>query len=338
MLGSLRLLRYVVAAADAGSVSAAAGRLNVSQPSVSGAIAQLEAELGVALFVRHHARGVTLTAPGHRVVAEARALLHHAQDFAQGARALGAAPQGEVAVGCFLTLAMRYMPPLLAGFRAAQPGITVRLEEGDQAAVLDGLCSGRTELALSYGYALPTEVEGELLAELPPHAIVAAGHPLAGRPAVSLRELAGEPFVLLDLPHSRDYFAAVFAACRLEPRIAYRSGSYELIRGLVGRGLGYTLHNMLPRTDVTYDGSRIAILPLSERPPPVKVMSLRLARHRPRPAVAAFAVFLREAFRPGGLLADGDAQAFPSPPAFFARGEKRTTEVNRRRRRAPAAG
>lgn len=305
MFPSLRLLRYVVAAADAGSVSEAAVRLHVSQPSVSGAIAQLEDELGVQLFVRHHARGVTPTVPGQRIIAQARALLSHARDFAQDARALGAAPRGEIAVGCFVTLALRYMPSLLAAFRDAQPGIAVRLEEGDQTSVLDGLCSGRTELALSYGYALPEEVHAEVLAELPPHAIVAADHALAGRERVSLRELAAEPFILLDLPHSRDYFASLFAACGVEPRIAYRSRSYELIRGLVGRGLGYTLHNVLPRTEVTYDGSRIAILPLTERLLPVKVMSLRLARHAPRPAVAAFADFLREAFRPGGPLASG---------------------------------
>ena len=58
---SLRQLRYVVAAADCGHVTAAAKRLNVSQPSVSSAIAEVEAEIGVPLFIRHHARGVTLT-------------------------------------------------------------------------------------------------------------------------------------------------------------------------------------------------------------------------------------------------------------------------------------
>lgn len=310
MMPSLRLLRYVVAAADAGSVSEAAVRLNVSQPSISGAIAQLEGELGLKVFVRHHARGVTLTAAGQHVVIQARALLNHAQDFAQGAHALGTTPRGEISVGCFVTLAMRYMPPLLTGFRDAHPGITVRLEEGDQSAILEGLCSGRTEFALSYGYSLPEEVHAERLAELPPHAIVAADHPLAGRAGISIHELAAEPFILLDLPHSRDYFAGTFAACGLQPRIAFRSRSYELIRGMVGRGLGYTLHNVLPCTDTTYDGSRIAILPLSERVAPVQVMSLQLARQKPRPAVEAFARFLREAFRPGGLLA---APSWPPP-------------------------
>ena len=61
---SLRLLRYVTAAADCGNVTEAARRLQVSQPSVSAAIAELEHMLGIAIFVRHHAKGVTLTPAG----------------------------------------------------------------------------------------------------------------------------------------------------------------------------------------------------------------------------------------------------------------------------------
>ena len=77
---SLRQLRYVVAAADAGNVTEAARRLNVSQPSISSAIAELEAYVGAPLFVRHHARGVTLTPAGERIVNDARLLLKHAED------------------------------------------------------------------------------------------------------------------------------------------------------------------------------------------------------------------------------------------------------------------
>ncbi len=147
---SLRQLRYVVAAADCGHVTDAAKRLNVSQPSVSSAIAEVEAEIGVPLFIRHHARGVTLTPVGEKVVNEARLLLKHAQDFAQNAVGLGDALKGEIAVGCFLTLAIRFLPGLLAGFAQRFPGITVALQEGDQEELISSLLSGRTELALAY--------------------------------------------------------------------------------------------------------------------------------------------------------------------------------------------
>jgi DNA-binding transcriptional LysR family regulator len=131
--------------------------------------------------------------------------------------------------------------------------------------------------------------------------LVSAEHPLADRADVSLSELANDPFILLDLPHSREYFFNLFMICKIEPRIVYRSHSYELIRGLVGHGHGYTVHNAVPGTTFGYDGTRIAVLPIQETLPPVQVMSLSLRRHTLRPAAQKFADYLREAFAPGGL-------------------------------------
>ena len=133
------------------------------------------------------------------------------------------------------------MPGLLSGFRQRQPGISVKLEEGNQQEIIDALISGRTELALS------------------------ADHPLARRPAISLGELRDEPFILLDLPHSRDYFFGLFAAAGIEPRFTFRSRSFEMIRGLIGHGQGYSIHNAVPRTTIGYDGSRIAVVPIDRR-------------------------------------------------------------------------
>lgn len=299
---SLRVLRYVVETADHGSVTEAARRLNVSQPSISTALAQVEAQLGIQIFVRHHARGVTLSAAGQRYVNDARLLLNHARDFANNAQALGDSLRGEIVVGSFPTLAIRFMPALLSGFAQRYPGISVKLEEGDQQEMIGHLISGRTELALSYNFAVPDEITGEKLADLPPYALVSADHRLAGRDEVSLAELSSEPFILLDLPHSRDYFFSLFAACGLEPQVAFRTRSSELIRGLVGHGQGYSLHNVLPRTTIGYDGSRIALLPISEPLPPASVTFLRLTRHGARPAVQAFADYLQEAFAKGGMF------------------------------------
>jgi DNA-binding transcriptional LysR family regulator len=311
---SLRALRYVVETADAGSVTEAAKRLNVSQPSISTALSQMEAELGVQIFVRHLAKGVTLSPAGQRLVNDARLLLNHARDFAQSAQSLGSTMHGEIVVGSFLTFATRFMPGLLSGFRERQPGISVKLEEGNQQDIIDGLIAGRTELALSYSFAIPDEIAGEKLCELPPYILLSADHPLATRSTVSLAELRDEPFILLDLPHSRDYFFGLFTTSGIEPRIAFRSGSFELIRGLVGHGQGYSIHNAVPRTTIGYDGSRIAVLPIIERLPPTHVTALRLKRHALRPAVQTFADYARESFAVGGLFAPGSI----APPGIDA--------------------
>jgi DNA-binding transcriptional LysR family regulator len=292
---SLRSLRYIVAAADAGSVTKAAQLLSVSQPAISGTIAEAEAKLGTQLFIRHHARGIAVTAAGARFIHEARLLLKHANDFNQSIERLGSGIAGEITVGCFLTLATRYMPRLLAEFARRLPDVTVRLEEGDHQEILDGLVSGRTELAIGYAYALPSEIVGEKLVELPPYLLIPENHRLSRRRSIGLHEMAAEPFILLDLPHSRDYFMNLFAISGVIPTIGYRSRSYELIRGLVGHGHGYTIHNALPGTSVTYDGSRVAARAIAGTMPPVHMMLLRLRQHSMRPAVRAFATFLTEA-------------------------------------------
>jgi DNA-binding transcriptional LysR family regulator len=74
---------------------------------------------------------------------------------------------------------------------------------------------------------------------------------------------------------------------------------------LVGHGQGYSIHNAVPRTNIGYDGSRIAVVPIMEKLPPTYVTALRLKRHALRPAVQAFADFSRDAFSVGGQFEPG---------------------------------
>lgn len=299
---SLRSLRYLVAVADAGSVTGAGKRLHVSQPAISEAVAALEAELGVALLLRHHARGVTLTPAGSRVVAEARLLLRHAEDFLHAAASLGAEAVGEVSMGCFLTLAPRYLPALLAGLGRDIPGLSVRVEEGDHGEMLAGLEAGRTEIALTYDFDMPAGLDVTPIAQLAPVAVLPAKHRLARGARVTLAELVEEPFLLLDLPHSRDYFAGIFRAAGLSPRIAFRSRSQELLRGLVGNGLGWTIQNVQPESPYAIDGTRITSLPLDHGLPAVRLVLAAAPGPASRPAVQALARFIQAAFAKGGVF------------------------------------
>lgn len=317
---SLRMLRYVVAAADHGTLTAAARQLNISQPSVSSAIASLEAAVGVQIFVRHYARGVMLTPAGERLIKEARLLLKHAADFTQSSQELGTALKGEIAIACFETLAARFMPALLAKFARIHPSITVNLLEGDQEEILERLLSGRAELALGYGLALSAVVEAEILAEMPPYVVIASDHRLAKRKIISLSELESESFLLLDFPHSREYFFELFAIARIKPKISFQSRSYELLRGLVAHNHGYTIQNAIPATEMTYDGSTVSLLPISDKVPPIMINLLRLRQHRPRPSVEAFAMFLQREFGPSGLFAKS---IVPAPNSYTRKSKPR---------------
>lgn len=293
---SLRTLRYFVAAAESGSITAAARHVYVSQPSLSEAITRLEADLGVQLFLRRQARGLSLTVPGARFLVQARNLLSHADEVEKYADTMGDRLAGEIRVGCFVTLAPFVLPTLLGEFANAYPGVSVSFEEANQLELLERLQEGRCELAMTYAYGLGAEFVSEVLAELPPRVVVAADNPLARRRSISLRELADAPMVLLDLPHTRDYFLSLFHSVSIEPRIAHRAHTYEMARGLVARGLGFTILNAIPRQSLTYDGGRVAAVQITETLPKTLVVSLRSRRVALRPTVAAFAEFTRRFF------------------------------------------
>lgn len=293
---SLRALAYTVAAADEGSATLAARRLHVSQPAVSAAIAQLEAQFRLQIFIRHHARGLSPTPAGARFLAAARALLAQAAEFQAGAGVLADALAGEISVGCFLTLAPLVMPGVLAEFQRRHPEIAVRLHDGHQEEILSGLAQGRLELALTYDYGLTGELATELVAELPPHALLAADHPLARNPSLSLEDLTGEPLILLDLPHSRDYFMSLFRTRGLEPRIAFRTPSFEMVRSMVGRRHGFAVMNVIPRAPLTYDGNPVVAIPLCGELAPIRVVTVRPAKTIPRRALEAFQDQLRAYF------------------------------------------
>ena len=285
---SLRSLRYFVAAAETGSVTAAALASRVSQPSVSESLTQLEADLRVQLFVRHHGRGLTLTAAGDRLLVQARNLLAHAADVEKFAADMGSRTTGEVRVGCFVTLAPYVLPALLGDIANAYPQLTVQHEEDNQEELLERLRSGRLDLAVSYAYAISEEFEVEVLAELPPHVVLAAEHPFARRRSISLKEVAGMPMVLLDLPLTRDYFLSLFRSVRVEPNIVHRTRSYEMVRAMVARGHGFSVLNAIPRNATSYEGRKIVAVPIAETLPRTLVVCLRSKRVAPRPSVELF--------------------------------------------------
>lgn len=293
---TLRQLAYFVAAAEGGSVAAAARALNVSQPSVSTAISKLEALIGVQLFLRHRAQGVSLTPTGRRLLAEARSLLSYANELGEQARGLGQAIRGRLEVGCFLTLTPMYMPRLIVSFAAEFPDVDIRLYEGHQDTLLRGLETGRFDLAILYNVNLPSDLELRPLVEMPPYALLPPEHPLAKNQTVSLRRLAPEPLVLLDVPPSREYFSSLFREIGKEPVIRFHSPSFETVRGMVGNGLGYSLLVIRPAGDLTYDGRRIACLRISDKVAPGRIVLARLAQARPTRLSEAFSDYCKSFF------------------------------------------
>lgn len=265
-------LEYFAAAAERGSMTAAARELLVSQSAISTAIASLEKDLGVQLLLRHHARGLTLTAAGSDFLRELRSFLAHASELEEAARSAGSNLVGELIVGWFSTLAPFLLPGLVAAFEQQHREVHVRVQEGEHAWLKQAVREGRCELAVMYGYDLD-DLEHVAIAAAKPYAIVAATHPLAKRKRVSLRELVNEPMILLDLPHTSDYFVSMVSRTTgIEPAIRFRSPGFETVRSLVAHGHGFALLNQHPAFDTTYDGERVVTLEVRDDVEPLEVV------------------------------------------------------------------
>ncbi|WP_182879291.1 MULTISPECIES: LysR substrate-binding domain-containing protein [unclassified Microbispora] len=292
-------LRYFVTAAELGSMTAASRELMVAQSAISAAIAQVERELGVQLLIRHHARGLSLTRAGERFLVEAREFLAHAAALAQSARGLAGSLTGELAVGCLTTLAPFYLSRLLREFAGRYPGVRVSVAEGELSTMEAALLDGRCEVALVYAIDLALDLDIRPLTQARPYALLPVGHPLAEAEAVSLADLATEPMILLDLPRSRDYFRAIYPT---EPRVRFRTSSYETARALVAGGHGYSILNQRADSDHTYDGGRVACVPISDDVPALDVVLASVRGVRPTARAVAFAETCQAFFsgrRPG---------------------------------------
>lgn len=290
---SLRQLRYFVATCEAGGIAPAAEREYISASAISAAIAHLERTLGVALFVRRHAQGLAPTNQGRLLLAEARALLKQADDLERFGRELQSELAGRVRIGCLVTLAATVVPAALRSFSHGHPGVEVELVDSDQEDLLEGLRSGRLDLAISYDLAVQPGLAFEPLRSLPPVALLPAGHRLAGARSVGLRRLAPEPLVLLDLPLSREYFLGLFHSAGMQPRVAVRSAHLDVVCSLVGNGHGYSILNLPPATPTAADGSALASVPLAGRPRALRMGVLQVAGTRPTRAVAVLAEHCR---------------------------------------------
>jgi DNA-binding transcriptional LysR family regulator len=281
-------LHYFAAAVDCGSMTAASRELMVSQSAVSTAIAQLEKALGVTLVLRHHAHGLALTAAGRAFHSELRAFLAHSQELADTAANAGQVLVGDLTVGCFATLAPFQLPRILARSREAHPAVSVHVLEAEHAELKRALRTGACEVALAYGYDLEEDLVPTHIGAAAPYALVPEHHRLAGRAAVALRDLVDDPMILLDLPHSADYFLSLFADRRLEPLVRHRSTGFETVRALVAAGEGFAVLNQKPSNDTTYTGQRVVTVPISDGIAPLDVVLVRLRGARATRKAEAF--------------------------------------------------
>lgn len=260
---SLRQLEYLVAVAEAGSISGAAEQCHASQGGVSQAISDLERRLGVQLFARRKAKAVALTDAGVRILGDARRLLDAAEELQVGAQAAQNEVSGVLSLGCYSTLAPFVIPPVLDDFASSYPALEVKILEGSADKVIGALLEGQCEIACLYSNDIRGDLDSAVVRTTRPYVILSANHPLATRSAVRLADLADEPMIMFDVPSARNA-AQLLASVGLTAKIRHLSSNIEVVRSLVARGVGYSILVQRWPIDLSYEGLPLVSLPIAD--------------------------------------------------------------------------
>lgn len=259
---TLRQLEYVVAVGETGSITAASDKVNVSSPSISAAISQLEMDMGVQIFVRRHAQGLSLTSSGRRLFDEAKVILNKVQNLGAVADDTEGKLRGTLKLGCLITIAPILSANIRRRFEDIYPETEIILYEAHQADLLAMLDRAEIDVALTYDLGIGSNTVFVDVATLPPYVLLGANHPLAAASELAIEDLADQPMVLLDLPLSGDYFLSMFHRLGLTPQIGVRTKELPVLRSLVANGYGYGLLNVRTHAAVAPDGLPLVFTPL----------------------------------------------------------------------------
>ncbi|MFI9775850.1 LysR family transcriptional regulator [Streptomyces sp. NPDC051956] len=301
-----RHLRVLRAVAATGSFSAAARELGCTQPAVSQQMKALESSAGTPLLIRT-GREMRLTQAGEALVRHAAGILAGLTAAEEEVAAIAGLRAGRVRLVSFPSGSSTLVPTALAALRAAHPGTRVSLVEAEPPRSVEMLREGDCDVALAFRYEGRREAshdkggggrrEGEgaqaaedwddlvvrpLLADRLV-GLVPEGHRLAKSDAVSIGELADEPWIA-GCPRCRRQLVEVCEDAGFTPRIDFATDDYPAVIGLVGAGLGVAVLPELAIESVRPKGARtVTVEPAVQR----EIVALTLPDLAQVPAVAA---------------------------------------------------
>lgn len=268
---SLTQLSYFVECARTLNMTLASQEMHVAQSAVSTAITHLERSLGAVLFIRQRSKGLVLTAAGERLLRDTRQLFAMLSDSIDSIREDQTHVQGTISIACFTTLSPVLLPRLLQRIEQRHPKLAVEVLEGDYSENLAALRAGQVELAIDYDLTSETDIRRDIVGQARPYILVSASHRLAQSKDTRLAKLAGEDFILLDLPSSSHYFINLLRHAGITPHVRYQSSSFETVRSMVAAGLGYSILNQRPHISTTYSGESIAIVEIADNVPSLRI-------------------------------------------------------------------
>lgn len=274
---TLRQMQYVVAVAQAGSVSGAAETLNISQPSLSVALNQVEALTNRRLFIRRKGASIIVTKDGAAFVEKAETLLADAarlQDPDQ-------VSSRRITLGCFNDLAPRFLAKAMKSIRSAEVSPHVSAFEP----LAEGMAEGRLDMAITYDLGLDARFERHELTRVSPSVFLPRDHELAKNGRTELAALEDQPLILFDEGLSAHHMLRLFREKGLRPKVAHRVNSLEVMRSLSANGFGVGVSYTTPPGRVSYDGAAVETVRITDEIAKEAIILARAAYEPPTPVV-----------------------------------------------------
>ncbi len=259
----LKHLRAFIQTARTGSVSAAAERLYLSQPSISQQIRALEEELDRQLFERHGPR-MQLTPAGKALLDMARPLVDRLDalpdDFA---RRYGSLDTGEIRIAAGESTIMHLLPALMMRFRHKHPGIFVHLHNVTGADGLGMIRADQVDFAVGSMLDVPKDIDYRPIYHFNPVLIMHRDHPLARKRRLALADISPHGLIL---PPQRlttyQLIDMVFQRHGLPFRVTLEVGGWEVIKKYVALGMGLSIVTSICITEA--DRERLVVRDMSE--------------------------------------------------------------------------
>lgn len=245
----VRDLRALIGIAEAGSLSAAAKKLHLTQPALSSTLRRLEGELSLKL-VQRHSRGVSLTEEGRMVVERAYGVVREMTEISAAAQNFSQEASGTVRIGLPTTVAGGLLPELMPQIRDRYPKIKVYALEAMTGVLNEQVQMGHLDLAVIYDSEPMAGLRSKPLIRERLDLLVPTNHPLASKQTVRLSEIT-QPLVLPSVKHSiRRFIEHSFQTEGLTPNVTADIDSLPGLINMVAGGFMTILPTFRCSTDI----------------------------------------------------------------------------------------
>lgn len=247
-----------LAAAESGSLSRAAEKLNYTASGVSQLIAAMESDFGFPLLKRT-SKGVTLTAEGEKMLPSVRAFIQQENRIYELAASINGLDIGEITIAAYSSIATHWLPKVIADFKKKYPDIHINLREGVRQEVLQCMDEGKADIGFLSG---GTDIKWDWipLAEDPMIAVLPKDHPLADAESYPLSQCINEKFIMPALGKDEDV-VKMFRKYSIEPDIVYSTNESFSAWAMVENGLGISITNELLMHGWECDVAKVPVYP-----------------------------------------------------------------------------